>query len=410
MKCDDIKTFMHDWLDGLLPETRQREFQAHLDGCPICSRDVQEMKHVLSALCKLKQPAAAPPPDFTARVMGRLREEEHVMSERRILRIPIRALAMAASMLFLLGINSIVLSSYRAGGFIGLTLPPFSDSTQPGKQVAQKTEDEPTATKPGDKGNVAAVPADMDETEPVDPSEELTENVPEEPDVEAAEGLPEAGEPALLAEAPEPQPEVTEHSAQEQPTPEAKKERKPKDKPAEQAVAVVLPPAPLPVQPRQVNINELVLPDPEVFTDKKRVTEGTMVKLNVTHLEKASQTLVSNATIKGLSPALEYTVLQNDGRLVRVYQYEVPFNEVNQFVTATASLGRLIVEERSRADISSEYAAKLAQYERLVEKSQTVSRDEAEQLSREINRLVEELSRLDRNAKNTQNVIVWLES
>lgn len=393
MKCSDIKLHMYDWLDGLLPEIREREFQAHLDYCPVCTREAQETKQVLAALATLKKPAAVPPPDFTASVMNRLREEEKVVYERRFMQIPIRSLAMAASMLFLLGINTIVLGGYRAGGLITLKLTPVTDSTPVEKPEPPETVVEQPVEKP-------PVAQNNGNTEP-----ELPVDDPVEAPVEEPVGTPDD----LVAEVPADtvtEPEEPDTTVVETPAETDVPSVPDTNLPTEDLVAE----APPVFRNKEVNLQNLVLPDPEIFSTQKRVAEGTIVKLDVQHMETASQMLVSNASLQGLTPTVDYTVLTTDGRLIRVYQYDVPFMQVNKFVTGTATLGRLITEERSRNDITTEYLRKLDQYEKLVEQSLSAKGAEAEQLNEEINKLVQELSEMDRNAKDTQKVIVWLES
>jgi hypothetical protein len=387
---------MYDWLDGLLPEIRQREFQAHLDYCSVCYREVQEAKHVLAALATLKKPAATPPPNFTASVMNRLREEEKVVYERRFMQIPIRSLAMAASMLFLLGINTIVLGGYRAGGLITLKLAPVTDSTS----VEKPSTPSVIAQKPVEK----PVNQDNETPEPELPREDPVEVTVDDP-VEVSGDITEAPVDTR-AEPIEPAAVIVEPPVETVP-PVVEKPSTPNDKLSEEDLVVE---APQPVTNREVNLQNLVLPDPEIFSTQKRVVEGTMVKLDVQHLETASQMLVSNATMQGLIPTVDYTVLTTDGRLIWVYQYDVPFTQVNKFVTGTTTLGRLITEERSQNDMTGEYTQKLAQYEELVEKSLGAKGEEVEQLNQEINKLVQELSEMDKNIRNTQKVIVWLES
>jgi mycothiol system anti-sigma-R factor len=38
MVCDDVKRVIYFFLDGTLAETRQRDFNSHLDLCPECER------------------------------------------------------------------------------------------------------------------------------------------------------------------------------------------------------------------------------------------------------------------------------------------------------------------------------------------------------------------------------------
>jgi anti-sigma factor RsiW len=63
---DDVE----EYLAGTLPPSSQRRFQAHLETCGKCSREVQEIRELNALLASLKPGAATEPaPGFVARVM-----------------------------------------------------------------------------------------------------------------------------------------------------------------------------------------------------------------------------------------------------------------------------------------------------------------------------------------------------
>jgi len=397
---------MSDWLDGLLPD-RQGEFQAHLDGCLPCSRRVLETKQVITALCKLKRPVAPPPPEFSAQVMARLRLEQ-LETGHRFFRIPLRSLALAASILFLVGINGLVLSSYGRGGLIGGVLAPVTDSPPAAQQAVTETKREspPLQKPPAEEGLIE---------KPVGTADDLPAEVP-------GEIVP--AQPGSLPAAPmlEQSAAIAVSELQKQESTPLRRER-PEKLSAQQRVQqgslldAVKKPAPLTstpgapsLQPQQVNFQELVLPEPQIFINRRRFTENTVVKINVQQLSTASQILASDARLQGATPIMEQTIFTHDGRLIRIHQFEVPFVQANRFVAGTTSLGRLIAEEQHLVDITNDYAEKLTYYERLAKQRLVASGEEAERLNKAINELLKQMVGLDRNTSTTQNVTVWLES
>ena len=400
VKCREVKSLMSDWLDGLLPE-RQQEVQVHLDGCLPCSGRVQEMKQVLTALCKLKQPVVPPPPEFVAQVMTRLRMEQ-LKPERHFFRIRLRSLALAASILFLFGINGIILSSYGDGGLIGRALVPSTDSAPETQQATIKPD--------GDRVPLQEPPEEGAPSKPAEAEEGLQAEVPNEfmpVQPSGVPAIPPAKQPAAIVidgrqkQVAAPAKKVTPRNLPAQGSTT-------QDSPAEAAkVQVILPSTP---QPEQTSLLELVLSEPQIFVNRRRVTESTVVRINVQQLGMASQMLASSASLQGATPTMEDTILTQDGRLIRLHQFEVPFARANQFVAGTTLLGKLIAEEQFHADITVDYAEKLTFYEQLARQRLVASGDEAERLNRTINELLSQMARMDRNARTTQNVIVWLES
>ncbi len=368
MRCSDVRVLTSDWLDGLLSESQMNTFQKHLASCQSCSRYTTEMQQILAALCSTNKTQAAPP-DFTNRVMSRLREEEAAtVVERRFMRFPLKSLAMAASILLLLGINNFVVSDYVAGKFI---------KPAPAGEA-------PVAEKPAPVKIVAQAPApelvDAPEEALTNPEDILAAAVSEEPVQEFVEEI----RPVEI--------EVMELEKPSKPEP------------------IVVAEAPKSSVARNISLDDLVLPAPGVFVNGKRVTESTVVKLYVPQIDEAVRVLAANANMQGLAPAQEYTASSADGRVIKVYRYDVPYAQANQFANAAYGLGRVIGEEWTNDDITGEYEQKLAEYRQLVERSLAATGEEAEQLNESINSLVGELAIMDKKSKEMKSVIVWLES
>lgn len=414
VRCREVKGKMADWLDGLLPE-RQREFQVHLDSCNSCYRRVQETKQVVHALSKLKQPVAAPPPEFTAKVMNYLKteclqKEEKISGQRHLLRIPLRSLALAASILFLFGINSILLSSHGVGGLIGRT--PVTDSAAGDKEaVANPNEINQVPQFPPAREDIIGEPAGDSANLPADLPPAHPEVLPVAISADLPPVQPEALHVAIPAEQPvaakiaERQKPLAIPREKELPVKMVRQGSPPQSRTAEELKELAA--VPLSLLPTQVNIQ---VPEPHIFLNRRRVTESTVLKIHVRQLAMASQTLVSNARMQGATPTMEDTILTHDGRLIRLYQFEVPFTQTNQFLAGATLLGNLITEKQIHTDITNEYAKKLAQYEQAVRQRFDAGGEEEARLSQTINQLLSQMSALDRNSRTTQNVTVWLES
>lgn len=71
MSHSDVRNQMPDYLEGDLSLDRRALFDAHLDECPECAREIAEMRMTIGALRSL--PAPEPPPMLVADVMRRIR-------------------------------------------------------------------------------------------------------------------------------------------------------------------------------------------------------------------------------------------------------------------------------------------------------------------------------------------------
>ena len=60
MKCQTVDRRVSAYLDGMLPEGERREVAAHLECCPRCQRQSQQLAQVRSRLAALPAPPAPP--------------------------------------------------------------------------------------------------------------------------------------------------------------------------------------------------------------------------------------------------------------------------------------------------------------------------------------------------------------
>lgn len=63
MKCQAVDRRVSAYLDGLLPVEERRDIGAHLDGCPACALQTQQLAQLRTRLRAL--PARTPPPRLT---------------------------------------------------------------------------------------------------------------------------------------------------------------------------------------------------------------------------------------------------------------------------------------------------------------------------------------------------------
>jgi hypothetical protein len=320
--------------------------------------ETQELQSLFAVLRESRASVSAPP-GFALRVMERLQAEPQP-SRRPAL---IGRLAVAASFIFLLGMNSLLLSRYLSGN--GQATTPVVTEPTAGQAVVSPPPDLLTARAEGPKApapatdgiSVAASPAEQ--PVPAAPPKKAT----------AARVLP--PRPAAPATTPEPA---------------AAKQR---------FMTASLPPA--------------IIPGPEVFMPKRRVTEGSLLKIAVTDLPQAAQLLTEAAGRRGLAPAVASVSLTDGGRLIKVYRFEVPWLQADMFLSEALRLGRVLDERHVVEDISAEYGQKLEKYRQLAARAKVTEGAEAAALYGEINALLTELARMHSVASDARAVTVWLE-
>ncbi len=157
------------------------------------------------------------------------------------------------------------------------------------------------------------------------------------------------------------------------------------------------------------SLSPVIIPDPEVFIPKRRVTEGSLLKIAVTDLPRASRLLAEAAAMRGLAPTGASVVLAADGRLVMLYRYEAPWFQANRFINDALHLGLVLDERHLTEDISVEYEQKLEQYRQLAARVHLAEGAKAAALQGKKNALLMELSRMHSVASDAQAVTVWLE-
>jgi len=70
------------YLLGALPEPERAEFEAHLEGCPVCREELEELRVAAEAL-PVAAPPMRPPPALKARIMAEVEREAALLQGAR---------------------------------------------------------------------------------------------------------------------------------------------------------------------------------------------------------------------------------------------------------------------------------------------------------------------------------------
>jgi anti-sigma factor RsiW len=60
MACQELVGVITDYLEGILPDSDRRRFEAHLATCPYCVTYVEQMRETIEVLGELTLDAVAP--------------------------------------------------------------------------------------------------------------------------------------------------------------------------------------------------------------------------------------------------------------------------------------------------------------------------------------------------------------
>jgi hypothetical protein len=76
VNCIDAGEILSPFLDGELAREDERKLLEHLEGCPACSRELDEIRRVAAALSMLGQKQITAPAGFSSAVMARINEDK----------------------------------------------------------------------------------------------------------------------------------------------------------------------------------------------------------------------------------------------------------------------------------------------------------------------------------------------
>jgi len=153
MKCDQVQEKLSEYLDGFLDRDASGLIVSHLASCSDCRAEVRALTEAKRTVAGL--PVIEPPPGFSQRVMGRVREEaERPTLFRRLfipmrIKIPIHALA-------LLLIGGIAVYLYQTHQPVQ---PVATKSIPPApERMAKQEQNAPAAPQPEMKESFAPSP------------------------------------------------------------------------------------------------------------------------------------------------------------------------------------------------------------------------------------------------------------
>ncbi|HEY0874125.1 MAG TPA: zf-HC2 domain-containing protein [Vicinamibacterales bacterium] len=125
MNCSQYTEAIQELADGTLGPIRRAELQTHLDTCESCRAlvaDLQKIRDAAGSLGEIK------PPDHTwLRIAAQLREEQHVSAKPLSRHRSLAGLALAASLVLVVGASLWLVRSYRIA------------ETQPGNAAPSST-------------------------------------------------------------------------------------------------------------------------------------------------------------------------------------------------------------------------------------------------------------------------------
>lgn len=392
MNCREARELISPWIDGMLTETEEKAFSAHMERCGLCQAEAEELRRVLAVLKESAAKPIIPPPGFADSVMKRLREEEKVVPyPRRVLGVPLKTAAMAASLFFLLGMNGLLVRNYLAGKYSHLVPGQVSDQNGTGELEAPVTLVEPEVTDAEDPGPAETMTELPEVAGPQDsPAPEST--VPEPVEIVQVVAEPEPGPPAPVEElepVPGPEPVLPEGSI---------------DYPV-----IVASSSEYRTQDPYLALSQLSIPEKEVFSPEPRTLHNIKLRLKVQRVGHASNLLADAAGRLGAVKIMEDVLFRDDARLVKVFRYDVPRENVNAFLNEVYTTGKLLSEVKSRGDVTEEYNKKLEFYNELLAVSQTASGTEAEMINQAITNVLKELEQLNRAAREMQTITIMME-
>ncbi len=82
-KCQNVKEYIEDYLEGRLSEQEAAEIEAHLVSCSDCQKEFKQWQKLFQELSSLSQSSAEEqlPSDFTAKVMQKIAQEVPASTE-----------------------------------------------------------------------------------------------------------------------------------------------------------------------------------------------------------------------------------------------------------------------------------------------------------------------------------------
>lgn len=325
VNCIKASENLSPFLDGELSQEEEARLLEHLDGCAACSQELDELKRVTSALHLLGQRETAAPSGFSTAVMARI-NEENSGSRVRFRYLKQAAIGAAAVLLLTAGITSM---------------------------------------KPEQSGQVAQVPAQVENTG------SQTSNPEQISPVSSSEGS---------------------HSQPNSPSSED-----PNTPPAE-------PSNNDPGSPTNYRSSGAV----EFAGHKEYIIVSTFLKVNVAdsaEAEKQARRLASEygAPMQSLG---QQTV---NGKQCLVEKIVVSSSNAQSLTGSLRALGTLVSQDEQKADLTQRFSELYDQYITLKsERAQTQDSAQAAQLDQKIKEAEEQLRAWEQQS-SSQTIVLWLQ-
>jgi hypothetical protein len=159
----DIGKHLADYLEGELPIGERALVDAHLDGCNVCAREVEEMLRTIRLLRTLPEPET--PPMIAANVMRRIRSDE---SQLGFFQRFARAIGAVFEPGFVLPASAIAVAALVAAVVQGLGVLPTSNLVGEGGHASSSQSASSAALVPSSMPSMLASRHDYGESDALD--------------------------------------------------------------------------------------------------------------------------------------------------------------------------------------------------------------------------------------------------
>jgi hypothetical protein len=155
MNCHETRERLSDLLDEALPAPELAEVRAHLDGCPECRRELDQLRATVTLLSRVERPRA--PVGFVDRVTAAAHPVPWYQRLGRRIFFPlnIKLPAQAAAMLLVAVL----------GVYLLQRTPELRDAARPERETSQRNAEPSGATSPAPTPSRPQVPEQRDQRE-----------------------------------------------------------------------------------------------------------------------------------------------------------------------------------------------------------------------------------------------------
>ncbi len=396
MNCREARQHFSPWLDGELADAETCAVREHLASCGLCAAEMEKLR-AISAVLQSMRAQVAPPEDFAARVMARLRRDEAAPEAARVAGWRSwwrgvktgwkKSVAVAAALFVLLAGSAGVAARYF--GMQGIFGPPavvYNESTG----------------NSGENGGENAAPGERISA-PDAGGGEGARGAPENPETagsgnqDSSSGLSGAGSKTGTGKDAQPGAgSARTQVAFGQPAGE------PAGGPGEDAGTEAQ-------QTASASGKAASAAGPKAFLNQPRAIESIFIKVQVDNLDEAAKRLTAEARARGITYSVDQKVQVAGGKAVEIFRFAAPRSQAEQFAAYVSKMGQLLSSSRETRDVSNEFAEKLSRYQSLVAERKTAGGEQAGSLDAEIKKLEEELTAMDREAREQVIIIAWLE-